>query len=617
MIISIQQFIEGYRANRSNYAIPEFQRKFTWKNDQIESFFDSIIRQYPIPRFFVWQAGVNNTVGLFYFSHNVTNRPAQGVEFDVNDYNNQLTNIICDGQQRLTSLIIGFTGLNASNTKVAKYLYFNIFSDFENIEINKFKFLSNIEAQVETDERFFIKVSELYQLFIQKPPGTPLRAYVENIINQYNVNNFNAELVSLSKRNIEKFITAIINTNYLDLQDITHSIDNDLTQAVEFFMRINEGGTSLTQNQILFSLISRYLHLPLYLHITLRTDFDTISNNLNYSKILKNKNKTYDFFLRCALYTSTNSVLFKASRFDFNNCSLILNDWPVLFISIQKVLDLIVELNLDESILSINSLIPIIYHHFKKNNYPITIQEKKEILKYLVRAQFSKSFGSHGDTILVRLKSNQSDLYVNANYQFTFNDLNHNLPTNKSFNLNEEDLNQLLELKYGNRQTRAILNLIYSHLIGGVIRYHVDHIHPQSICKVESKLLLNNVFVGDIQFIKKYYDKLPNLQLLKNDCNLNKSNIPILDWINTIITNNQNGVGDLSCLNGHNSVLTYIRDNKINIPNEFDNDQFIQDFISIENFKLFYNQRRKYLFQILWEMLGDPNNPIPNIDPVL
>ena len=52
---SIYNFINLYRQNRSNFGIPEFQRNYTWKDFQIESFFDSLLRKYPIPRFFTWR----------------------------------------------------------------------------------------------------------------------------------------------------------------------------------------------------------------------------------------------------------------------------------------------------------------------------------------------------------------------------------------------------------------------------------------------------------------------------------------------------------------------------------------------------------------------------------
>ena len=201
------------------------------------------------------------------------------------------------------------------------------------------------------------------------------------------------------------------------------------------------------------------------------------------------------------------------------------------------------------------------------------------------------------------LKNTQSVKYLNPNYRFNFNDLNNNLPDGKSFNLNNEEINNLLELKYTDKKTRPILDLIYSNT-AAFISYDIDHFHPQNICKDQAKLRFNNVQEGDLTFIKQNYDKLPNLQLLQGGCNSGKSDLIITEWINNVLNKAENGVGDLSCLNGKTNMLDYVRDNKVAIPLEYNTAEAISEFISVENFKNFYNLRKQYLFSILQGLLG-------------
>ena len=260
------------------------------------------------------------------------------------------------------------------------------------------------------------------------------------------------------------------------------------------------------------------------------------------------------------------------------------------------------ELRLDKIIVSLNSIIPVIFHYFKKQNI-VTANDKDQILIYLLRAQFSKVFGSHGDNLLTYLKNTQSENYTNPNYGFSFNDLNSHLPEGKSFNLNHDEINNLLELKYTDKKTRPILDLIYSNT-AIFISYDIDHFHPQNICKDPSKLRFNNVQEGDLTFVKQNFDKLSNLQLLQRGCNSGKSDLVITEWINNVLNKAENGLGDLSCLNGKTNILDYVRDNKVAIPLEYNTTESITDFISIENFKLFYNLRKQYLFSILQELLG-------------
>ena len=65
---SITNFITTYGDNRLNYGIPEFQRNYSWQDYQIEHFFDSLIRKYPIPRFFIWRTYDVPSISMTYFS---------------------------------------------------------------------------------------------------------------------------------------------------------------------------------------------------------------------------------------------------------------------------------------------------------------------------------------------------------------------------------------------------------------------------------------------------------------------------------------------------------------------------------------------------------------------
>ena len=601
---SITNFITTYGDNRLNYGIPEFQRNYSWQDYQIEHFFDSLIRKYPIPRFFIWRTYDVPSISMTYFSteFELKNRNKPGEAFVPGDYRASPNTVaICDGQQRLTSLLIGIKGYNISSNKIPKYLYYNIFTPEDDLDGSKFKILSEKDATNETQDEFFIKVSEIYNL-IKEFSSRTLADLKKELVSRYNIEaRFPVEFVDLAKENIALFREAMV-SNCLDFIEINEAVGNDLNKAVQFFMRINNFGKKLTENQILFSLLSRFLQSEDYHDLTLKEDFDEITTTDAYSNLLKNRDKTYDFFLRCALYTSTDKVLFKASNFDNDNCKLILNDWPALKESIVAVLNLMVQLKLDKIIVSLNSIIPVIYHAFKKSNL-ISTAEKDQIMIYIIRAQFSKIFGSHGDNLLTNLKNSQKNKYEAANYQFIFNDLNNDLPEGKSFNLEAEEINDLLELKHGDKKTRPILDLIYTNTVN-FISYQVDHIHAQNICKDPARLRLENVQEGDLIFVKQNFDKLPNLQLLQSGCNSGKSDLLITDWINEVIRKSTTAGGDLICLNGKDNMLDYIRDNKVSIPDEYNTADRISEFLTIENFMLFYNSRKEYFRVLLTNLLS-------------
>lgn len=98
------------RMNRQ-YFLPAIQREFVWKPEQIIQLFDSIMRGYPISSFLFWDLKPENRdkwqvyrfLEKAYFggSHN---------ELANTDGANNVS-LVLDGQQRLTSLMIGLKGM--------------------------------------------------------------------------------------------------------------------------------------------------------------------------------------------------------------------------------------------------------------------------------------------------------------------------------------------------------------------------------------------------------------------------------------------------------------------------------------------------------------------------
>ena len=99
---TIRKFI-GYLNNESKdggYWLPNIQRKFVWKEDQIERLYDSILREYPIGSLLIWRS--NDQIKVRSFIQNYSN------DLKITDFFQPLTrnekHLVLDGQQRLQSL---------------------------------------------------------------------------------------------------------------------------------------------------------------------------------------------------------------------------------------------------------------------------------------------------------------------------------------------------------------------------------------------------------------------------------------------------------------------------------------------------------------------------------
>ena len=122
------------------YFLPAIQRPFVWKQDQVLALFDSLLKGYPISAFMVWAVDddTKHEVRTYKFIENfqagqLLNEPAQVEGRDVM--------LVLDGQQRMTSLLIGLRGTFSLKEKFARNgnpdawirhtLYLNLLKDPE------------------------------------------------------------------------------------------------------------------------------------------------------------------------------------------------------------------------------------------------------------------------------------------------------------------------------------------------------------------------------------------------------------------------------------------------------------------------------------------------------
>src|SRR5271167_3348907 len=104
------------RMNRE-YFLPAIQREFVWKPDQIMQLFDSIMRGYPISSFLFWELKPENRDKWQVYKF-LDKAQYGGIHNELANKDGvaNLT-LVLDGQQRLTSLIIGLRGTYVTKKK--------------------------------------------------------------------------------------------------------------------------------------------------------------------------------------------------------------------------------------------------------------------------------------------------------------------------------------------------------------------------------------------------------------------------------------------------------------------------------------------------------------------
>jgi len=108
------------------------------------------------------------------------------------------------------------------------------------------------------------------------------------------------------------------------------------------------------------------------------------------------------------------------------------------------------------------------------------------------------------------------------------------LPGQKSLKFTEKDVEKIFDYKKG-PYTFVVLSLLYPNLKYDQVKFHQDHLHPDSYFKTPKlkKLGLSDEKIEEWRDMK---DKLPNLQLLKGSENQSKLATPLIDWFNKKIS---------------------------------------------------------------------------------
>jgi hypothetical protein len=343
---------------------------------------------------------------------------------------------------------------------------------------------------------------------------------------------------------------------------VSELVNCDLNEALEIFIRFNNGGTSLSKSDLVFSTIeSRWPEA--------REKIDSFLSTLNASRYNFNR----DFIVRLSL------VLFGKVR-DVTKTIVndkivndLKNNWDMIEKSIKTVVTYISE-NLgivsDREIPSYISLIPIVYSVYSNNN---ELKNSDDIKKYLYRALFEGIFGKHTNQLLVELKN----IIESNGFVINIDQISDIIP---EFKITDEKIEIILESEKSNT-TQLILFLIGNNNVfrnRDLSEYHQDHIHAYALFDNDNNMpfeISNPVWM---KWKNTMRNKLPNLQILKGKPNKSKGKRKLTEWLGT------------------EEAPTEAEFRKeLNIPNDLS--------LSFEKFEEFYNFRKDQLRDQLRKML--------------
>ncbi len=527
--ITIKKAIDNIR--KRNFLLPSIQREFVWDTEQIETLFDSLMRDYPISTFLFWKVDKNKIKDFQFYGflkkyHEKDCRHNRKVELA----DNEDIIALLDGQQRMTSMYLALTGSYAKRTPYhhknsahaypEKKLYLNLLKHSEKIEVEyDFKFLTEEESKP-TEENFWFECGKILEIadmgkismFLMKNKLMDTSIYNEQQ-SEYAINTLNEFFNVIQQKGTISY--------YLEEGE-------DLDKVLQIFIRINSGGTKLSYSDLLLSIATaqwkdKDASARDVIHKFV-DDINNIGDGFAFNK---------DLVLKSCLVLADLDVKFKVDNFTKENMSKIEGNWEKSSSAMQASIRLIAKLGYNrDSLAATNAIIPIAYFIYK-NEFETQIlhtaqreDDRRAIKEWLARVLLKGTFGGQPDSIYPKMRE-----LVNKNLgRFPLEEtIVEYKGKTKSISFTEDDIDNLLEQQYGKAKTFCVLTLLYPAL-NKSFYYHQDHIHPKSFF-TKKKLKEFGIADSEAEAFTREFNKLPNLQLLEATQNIEKSDTPFSEWL--------------------------------------------------------------------------------------
>jgi hypothetical protein len=243
---SIQELINDLKNKK--IAMPKIQRGYVWQPKKIPFLFDSLYRGFPINTLILWKMSGNTLK-----NNNI-----------VRDDIDKIEHLILDGQQRITSLALGFLGQlddiitsgGKKNDKIERKIMFNL--DHKSIqELNSDITDENEEEADEkeniNDKTFMLQNKAMGESWI------PLTEIYKKAAMDIIEHKYGEELYSKDRNKFKEYQEKINNVKkILDIKIPAIVLNEELkySDATDIFRRINSTGSKLSGTDLALAILA-------------------------------------------------------------------------------------------------------------------------------------------------------------------------------------------------------------------------------------------------------------------------------------------------------------------------------------------------------------------------
>lgn len=548
--ITIKQAIDSI--NLRHYLLPAIQRKFVWNSSQICLLFDSIMRDYPINSFMMWDirsASIKNDYKFYEFLKEYCQRfneenPCVATNAGFHDFK-----AVIDGQQRLTSLYIGLCGTyaykkprvwwpSAQDDRILppRKLYVDLTaplnSDDELMMKYNFRFLTDkqyTDSLTDNKHHWFC----LHEIFKYEQYDSPDDILFNVVVPELEKRGLISS--EFSRKTLLKLYTKIRTENLIHY---FNESSQDIDHVLDVFIRTNSGGTKLEFSDLLMSIAVAHWQGDF------RRELDELTKNIYQN----NEMGFYierDWFLKTSLMLIDSDVRFKVKNFTSEEVGKIQQQWSEIKSCIKETFILIRRFGINpQSLISKNAVIPVVYWLYKKqtSGHPLytTINllnknhnERSVISQWFYMVLLKGIFGSQADALLTSIRDVMKNSLSDIHFPLE-KIIDRYKGSNKDLRFDDEYIESLLNIRYGEGRCRALLHLLFPEMNPTEV-FHIDHLHPRN--HFSKKYLEKLDYVANspenLSFYEnpEYWDTIPNLHLLNHSQNISKQDTSLKQWL--------------------------------------------------------------------------------------
>ena len=520
---------------RHNLVLPAIQREFVWRPEQICGLFDSLMQGYPFGTFLYWQIRPENSGKFTYYDFvcNYHQRNSPDCPRLSPSPERPLTAVL-DGQQRLTALNIGFRGSMAWKLPYRRFadplaypkrqLHLDLLwksDDDEHGRKYRFRFLTDEQAnragQANRHENG--KCWFLVKKILEMDSGPPMVRWLNERLVQEHVDDAYEVMFQLHQVAHTKRLIA-----YYDEKN------QELERVLRIFIRMNSGGTTLSYSDLLLSVaVAQFQKHDAREEIrNLVRDLNCVGQSFWFSK---------DLVLKAGLMLSDiGSVGFKVDNFNKKNMTVLEANWGYVKQALVTAVQLISQLGFSGRTLRAQSaLLPIAYYIHNRGHDDQYVtgnrfkEDRAEIREWLIRSIIKASgiWGSGLDTLLTDLRH----VIKESSGPFPAAAIGKEMARRgRSLAFQPEEIDDLVDMKYGDSRTFALLSLLFPEIDVEKLHFHIDHVFPRTRFTT-AQLRRGQIPEDDHECFQDRRDRLANLQLLPGAENLEKrATMPAL-WL--------------------------------------------------------------------------------------